>query len=106
MFRKPSGDKIFVEAQQEVPSISATVPRARFIIFPCFQKIGDNFIPRYKYELAKHSSDVEDVVAWLIIWSFPVGVLVGMLRNGGELDTSHVAFDDVHAAGVLFEVLG
>lgn len=66
-----------------------------------FQKIGDNFIKRYKYELLKHSSDFEDTAAWLIVWSFPVGTLVDMLRNGGDLNIRHGSFQDVFSAGAL-----
>lgn len=64
--------------------------------------MGENFVPRYKFELVKHSSDIEDFAAWLIIWSFPVGTLVGMLRNGGNIDPSHMAFENVHSAGVFW----
>lgn len=55
-------------------------------MFWFLQKIGDNFVKSYKYELLRHMSDIEDAAAWLIVWSLPVGKLTLALRHGKDLD--------------------
>lgn len=64
-----------------------------------FQKIGENYVKRYKFELLKRSSDIQDIAAWLVVWAVPVGILVQMLRNGGSLDPEHESFVHVFTAG-------
>lgn len=64
-----------------------------------FQKVGNSYVKLYKYELLRHMVDLEDVAAWLIVWSLPVGRLTVALRNGGELDVYHEEFDPVYEAG-------
>lgn len=67
------------------------------------QKVGDNFIKRYKFELLKRCTDLEDVAAWLVVWAVPIGTLVQMLRGGGDLNIEHESFVSVFSAGECIE---
>lgn len=68
--------------------------------------IGTNYVKLYKYELLRHMEDLEDIAAWLIVWSVPVGKLTVALRRGGNLDPTHEDFDPVYEAGGVFFSFG
>lgn len=48
--------------------------------------------------------DLEDIAAWLIVWSVPVGRLTVALRHGRDLDFNHEDFDPVYEAGTSLVV--
>lgn len=64
-----------------------------------FQKIGENYVKKYKYDLLKLMTDFEDVAAWLIVWAVPVGTLVLLLKGGRAFDFSEEVFGPVFASG-------
>lgn len=70
----------------------------------CFQKIGNNYVKLYKYELLRHV-DKEDAAAWLVLWAVPVGKLSTALRHGGNLDIQHADFAPVYEAGICSSCL-
>lgn len=66
------------------------------------QKIGENYVKFYKYELLRHMTDMEDAAAWLIVWSVPVGRLTVALRRGGDLNLGREALAPVFSAGKIY----
>lgn len=64
------------------------------------QKIGENQVQRYKVELLKRMTDLEDVAAWLVVWGVPVGTLVMLLRGNRPLDFEQGVFVPVFEAGI------
>lgn len=54
---------------------------------------------RYKYELVKRMTDLEDIAAWLVIWAVPVGTLTVMLKGNRPLDFGKEVFEPVFHTG-------
>lgn len=67
------------------------------------QKVGEKFVKKYKYNLLKKMTDLEDVAAWLVVWAVPLGTLVTLLRGNPELDLHHEAFAPVFETGMPIE---
>lgn len=53
---------------------------------------------RYKFELLKKMTDLEDAAAWLVVWAVPLGTLVVLLRDP-YLDFNQEVFAPVFEAG-------
>lgn len=72
----------------------------------CLQQIGTNQIKKFKVELLKRSKDYEDIAAWIIFWTHPLGDLVQLLRGGKPLLLSSAGMDAFRDAGGCLNVRG